>query len=56
MPHGRFDIDVHAAFKREGVKSERTDCIVDDETVIRMVGKGAWHFHDVRTDDPRKYG
>ena len=32
--------DVHAAFKREGVKANEQTVYVDDETVIRMVGKG----------------
>ena len=40
MPYGRFDIAVHAAFKREGVKANEQTVYVDDETVIRMVGKG----------------
>lgn len=40
MPYGRFDIDVHEAFKREGVKANEQTVYVDDETVIRMVGKG----------------
>lgn len=40
MPYGRFDIDVHAAFKRKGVKANEQTVYVDDETVIRMVGKG----------------
>ena len=40
MPYGRFDIDVHAAFKREGVKANEQTVYVDDETVIRMVVKG----------------
>ena len=40
MPYGRFDIDVHAAFKREGVKANEQTVYVDDETVIRMVGNG----------------
>lgn len=40
MPYGRFDIDAHAAFKREGVKANEQTVYVDDETVIRMVGKG----------------
>ena len=40
MPYGRFDIDVHAAFKKEGVKAREQTVYVDDETVIRMVGKG----------------
>ena len=40
MLYGRFDIDVHAAFKKEGVKAREQTVYVDDETVIRMVGKG----------------
>ena len=40
MPYGRFDIDVHAAFAKEGVKAKEQSVYVDDETVIRMVGKG----------------
>ena len=40
MPYGRFDIDVHAAFDRAGVKAKEQAVYVDDETVIRMVGKG----------------
>lgn len=40
MPYGRFDIDVHAAFDRAGVKARERAVYVDDETVIRMVGKG----------------
>ena len=40
MPYGRFDIDVHAAFDRAGVKAKEQAVNVDDETVIRMVGKG----------------
>ena len=40
MPYGRFDIDVHVAFKKEGVKAREQTVYVDDETVIRMVGKG----------------
>ena len=38
MPYGRFD--VHAAFDRAGVKAKEQAVYVDDETVIRMVGKG----------------
>ena len=40
MPYGRFDIDVHAAFAKEGVRAKEQSVYVDDETVIRMVGKG----------------
>ena len=40
MPYGRFDIDVGAAFRKYGVKPAIRPCHVDDETVIRMVGKG----------------
>lgn len=40
MPYGRFDVDVHAAFARYGVTPKIHPCRVDDETVIRMVGKG----------------
>ena len=40
MPYGRFDIDVRAAFGKYGVKPVVRPCHVDDETVIRMVGKG----------------
>lgn len=40
MPYGRFDIDVHAAFAQVGVKVKEKISYVDDETVIRMVGKG----------------
>lgn len=40
MPYGRFDIDVGAAFRKYGVKPVIRPCHVDDETVIRMVGKG----------------
>lgn len=40
MPYGRFDIDVRAAFEKNGVKPVIRPCHVDDETVIRMVGKG----------------
>ena len=40
MPYGRFDIDVGAAFRKYGVRPVIRPCHVDDETVIRMVGKG----------------
>lgn len=40
MPYGRFDIDVGTAFRKYGVKPVIRPCHVDDETVIRMVGKG----------------
>ena len=40
MPHGRFDIDVKAAFDPVKVKVNEKRSRVDDETVIRMVGRG----------------
>lgn len=40
MPYGRFDIDVKAVFAPTGIKLNSTVCRVDDETVIRMVGRG----------------
>ena len=40
MPYGRFDMDVKAAFEPLGVKPNTQICRVDDETVIRMVGRG----------------
>lgn len=40
MPYGRFDIDVHATFDKVKVKVKEKSLYVDDETVIRMVGKG----------------
>lgn len=40
MPYGRFDIDVKAAFKPVGIKLNAKTSRVDDETVIRMVGRG----------------
>lgn len=40
MPYGRFDIDVNAALEPLGVKPSTTLSRVDDETVIRMVGRG----------------
>ena len=40
MPYGRFDIDVRAVLDPLGVKLNAQSCRVDDETVIRMVGRG----------------
>ena len=40
MPYGRFDIDVTAAMKPLGIRLNTTVARVDDETVIRMVGRG----------------
>ena len=40
MPYGRFDMDVKAAFDPLGVRPNIQICRVDDETVIRMVGRG----------------
>ena len=40
MPYGRFDIDVKAALDPVGVKLNSKISRVDDETVIRMVGRG----------------
>ena len=40
MPYGRFDIDVKAALAPVGVKLNATTTRVDDETLIRMVGRG----------------
>lgn len=40
MPYGRFDIDVNAALDPVGVKLNAKISRVDDETVIRMVGRG----------------
>ena len=40
MPYGRFDIDVKAALEPLGVKLNTRVSRVDDETVIRMVGRG----------------
>ena len=40
MPYGRFDIDVNTAMRRVGVKLNARASYVDDETVIRMVGRG----------------
>lgn len=40
MPYGRFDIDVKATLKPLGIHLNAKICRVDDETVIRMVGRG----------------
>jgi len=40
MPYGRFDIDVRAAVEPLGVRLNSQTARVDDETVIRMVGRG----------------
>ena len=40
MPYGRFDKDVKAAMEPVGIKLNSRIARVDDETVIRMVGKG----------------
>lgn len=40
MPYGRFDMDVRAAFEPVGIKLNAKISRVDDETVIRMVGRG----------------
>ena len=40
MPYGRFDIDVCAVLEPLGVKLNATRSRVDDETLIRMVGRG----------------
>lgn len=40
MPYGKFDNDVRAALEPEGVPLNATIARVDDETVIRMVGRG----------------
>ena len=40
MPYGRFDIDIKAALAPVGVKLNAKLSRVDDETVIRMVGRG----------------
>lgn len=40
MPYGRFDNDVAAVLDPIGIKLTSTLCRVDDETVIRMVGRG----------------
>lgn len=40
MPYGRFDIDVKAALEPVGIRLDAKISRVDDETVIRMVGRG----------------
>jgi len=40
MPYGRFDIDVKAALAPLGVNLNAKVSRVDDETLIRMVGRG----------------
>lgn len=40
MPYGRFDKDVLAALEPVGIKLNAKSARVDDETVIRMVGRG----------------
>ena len=40
MPYGRFDIDVRSVLAPLGVQLNAQLCRVDDETVIRMVGRG----------------
>ena len=40
MPYGRFDLDVKAALEPAGVHPNAKLARVDDETVIRMVGRG----------------
>jgi len=40
MPYGRFDIDVKAAVSPVGIRLNSKLSRVDDETVIRMVGRG----------------
>ena len=40
MPYGKFDLDVKAAVNPVGVKLNAKISRVDDETVIRMVGRG----------------
>jgi len=40
MPYGRFDLEVNAALGKVGRKMDTTPAYVDDETVIRMVGRG----------------
>ena len=39
-PDGRFDRDVNAAMRQVGVQLDAKPAYVDDETVIRMVGRG----------------
>lgn len=40
MPYGSFDLDVRAALEPVGVRVNEKICRFDDETVIRMVGRG----------------
>lgn len=40
MPYGKFDNDVRAVTEPLGVRLKETVARVDDETVIRMVGRG----------------
>ena len=40
MPYGNFDNDVNAVLKPVGIKLNAKASKVDDETVIRMVGRG----------------
>ena len=40
MPYGSFDLDVKAALEPVGVHVNEKICRFDDETVIRMVGRG----------------
>lgn len=40
MPYGRFDLDVNHAVSKVGVTLKTTLSRVDDETLIRMVGRG----------------
>ena len=40
MPYGKFDNDVRAALEPVGIRLKAQPARVDDETVIRMVGKG----------------
>ena len=40
MPYGRFDMDVCTVLEPLGVKLNATRSRVDDETLIRMVGRG----------------
>ena len=40
MPYGRFDLDVKATLEPVGVRVNAKICRFDDETVIRMVGRG----------------
>lgn len=40
MPSGRFDIDINTAMQAVGVKLNAKISRVDDETLIRMVGRG----------------